>query len=176
MHFIFFFFGHTLALQDLSSLIRDWTWVTAVKAQSPKTGLPGNSLKYTFQTACFSISKTLMFPRRVSGLRGHHTLCHWENRKISPNPYKSNYPLNFILHKMSEILHAFPEELRLRQTNSRPKVLWASFYCGSLVLSMECFVEDSILWQGTLDISFTQSSWVELRACPCAELPTQESN
>ena len=156
--FFFFFFGRALALRNLSSLIRDWTWVMAVKAQSPKTGLPGNSFRYTFQTACFSISKTLMFPRRVSGLRGHHILCHWENRKISPNPYKSNYPLNFILHKMSEILHAFPEELCLGQTNSRPKVLWVSFYCGSLVLSMECFAEDSILWQGTFDISFSQSS------------------
>ena len=174
-NFFFFFFGRAVALRDLSSLIRDWTWVTAVKAQSPKTGSPGNSLKYIFQTACFSVSKTLMFPRRVSGLRGHRILYHWENRNISPNPCKSNCPLNFMLHKMSEILYAFPEELCLRQTNSRPKVLWAAFYCGSLVLSVECFVEDSILWLGTFDISFTQSSWVELRACHCAELPAQES-
>ena len=139
-NFFFFFFGRAVALRDLSSLIRDWTWVTAVKAQSPKTGSPGNSLKYIFQTACFSVSKTLMFPRRVSGLRGHRILYHWENRNISPNPCKSNCPLNFMLHKMSEILYAFPEELCLRQTNSRPKVLWAAFLLWKLgsVCGMLC--------------------------------------
>ena len=56
-----------------------------------------------------------------------------------------------------------------------PKYFELHFYCGSLVLSVECFVEDSILWLGTFDISFTQSSWIELRACHCAELPAQES-
>ena len=47
----FFFLAALCGLEDLRSLTRDWTWVTAPKARNPNTRPPGNSLPPAFKNS-----------------------------------------------------------------------------------------------------------------------------
>ena len=68
----FFFCPYYVALHDLSSLTRDWTWVTAVKAPSPNHWTSRDLLLSTFLTI-----KALMriISYCCSGKTLHYSLC-----------------------------------------------------------------------------------------------------